>query len=350
MKRKIMKSAALAALCALPATALASPLGGLAIAVSPDGKTIATAGDSRTLYLIDAKDMTVKSRHWLESNMVALEYSKDGSKIVAEDSDGTLFLIDAATGKVSKQEKKAAQLSAARNADLAAALDANYSGNVVRFLSLSDLSVKGKVTLEKGDKVAAIGLNADGTRLAVWTEPKTDASETKNSSTPKELKGLDADEFKLKNDGKTSRVMVFKVPDGAKVSDNTVYYSSSTTGAKALFQGDDVLIVNYGNVNARVKADGAVSLFKTPGSFNYGIGFSADQKILLTGSLASGSVSKVGPELDGKEFKIDKMPGWPEYFKSFATAADGTGYGSTSGYRIVRIKPDGSLDKSFPIF
>jgi hypothetical protein len=29
---------------------------------------------------------------------------------------------------------------------------------------------------------------------------------------------------------------------------------------------------------------------------------------------------------------------------------DGTGYGSTSGYRLSRIKPDGTVEKTVPMY
>ncbi|MGE0087200.1 MAG: hypothetical protein AB7S75_22575 [Desulfococcaceae bacterium] len=76
---------------------------------------------------------------------------------------------------------------------------------------------------------------------------------------------------------------------------------------------------------------------------------SADQKIFMSGGLAHGTYTKIDG-MNKSEFKPDRLPGCPEYFKGFAVAADGTAYGSTSGYRIIRIKPGGTVDKSFPVF
>ena len=56
------------------------------------------------------------------------------------------------------------------------------------------------------------------------------------------------------------------------------------------------------------------------------------------------------PGLAGTTFKPDKLPSWPEYFKSFAVAADGTAYGATSAFRVIRVKPDGGFDKGFPAY
>lgn len=335
-------------LCLSSGIQAATPLGGLAVAISPDGKQMVAAGDNRVLYVINPENMEVTQRVWLETCILDLEFSKDGSKVLAEDTDGSLLLISAQDWSVIKKEPKAQQMSVAREANLAAGLSAESSGNTVRFFSLDDLSVTGKVTLAQGEKVASMGLDPQGERLAVWLTPIDDASEPKEKA-PTDLKGLEADEFKLKNDGKTSRLLIFKVADGSTIVDHKLYYSPSTGGTKVLFQGEAVLIVNYTNLNAQIDSQGAVTLFKLNNSFNYGIGFSADQQILLSGSLAVGTHTKT-ENLHQSEFKPDRLPGWPEYFKNFTVAPDGTAYGATSAYRIIKLKPGGAFDKSYPIF
>ncbi len=350
MRRPILLCLCLALLLVPASAALASnPLGGLAVALSPDGKVMAAAGDNRVLYVIDPAKMEVAQRNWLGTCIVDLEFNKDGSKLVAEDSDGTLHLIDAKTWNPVKKEAKAGKMSAARKADLGAGLNPDYNGQIIRFLSLNDLGAKGKVTLAKGEKVAALGLDPEGARLAVWLEPVTDDSEPKGGNPPADLKGLAADEFRLKNDGKTSRLLVFKVPGGEKQSEHKLYYSPSTSGAKILFKGDDVLVVNYTNLNAQINPKGEVTLFKLDNSFNYGIGISPDQQVLMTGGLADGTYTKVA-DMVKTSFRPDRLPGWPEYFKSFAVGADGAAYGATSGYRVIKIKPGGGFDKSYPVY
>jgi WD40 repeat protein len=350
MRRRMLLFLCLGLMLGLPPAALAStPLGGLAVALSPDGQVMVAAGDNRVLYVIDPAKMEVAQRLWLGTCIVNLEFNKDGGRVVAEDTDGTLHLIDAKTGNPVKKEAKAGKMSAARQADLAAGLNPDGDGHTIRFLSLTDLSVKGKVALAKGEKVAGLGLDPEGARLAVWLEPVNDDSEPKAGNPPAELKGLAADEFRLKNDGKTSRLLMFKVPEGSKLSEHKLFYSPSSGGTKIVFQGDNVLVVNYTNLNAQINPKGEVTLFRLDNSFNYGIGFSADQKVLMTGGLADGTYTKVA-DLARTRFRPDRLPGWPEYFKSFTVGADGTGYGATSGYRIIKIKPGGGFDKSYPVF
>ncbi len=330
-------------------TLAGTPLGGLAVAVSPVGDVLVAGGDSRTLLISNSAKMEITNRLWLGVTMVALNFNKDGSKLLVEDTDGTLYLVDAKTWKVVKSEKKISLMSVSQKADLVAGLDGDYNDPKVKFLSASDFSLKGTAALEKGKRVSSLGLNAAGTRLAVLFEAVTDDAEPNVTTTPPDLKGLDAEEFKLKNDGKTSRLVVFEVPSGKKITDNKLYYSPSGTGSKIYFDGDSAMLVNYGNLNATVTPEGTITLFKLRSSYNYGLGASADQKVILAGGLSSGTYINV----DGMKqttFDPDKIGGWPEYFKSFAVAADGTAYGSTSAYRVIRIKPDGSFDKSFPIY
>lgn len=327
----------------------ATPLGGLAVAVSPDGKRLVAAGDNRTLYFINSATMEVTGRHWLGTPILAISFNKAGDRIVAESTDEALLLIDAANGKLIKQEDKAGKVAIALEADLVVTRNPDHAGHVVRVLSLTDLSVKSSVNFDKNDKIAALGLSPDGKKVAAWTEPTTDDSEPKNTKVPEGVKGLEADEFRQRNDGKTSKLFTFNAADGSKLSEQKLYFSPSVNGTRIAFKGDNVLILNYTNLNANIDPKGEVTLFKLKNSFNYGIGLSPDQQTILSGGLADGTWFKPA-DMAQKTFKIDRMPGWPEYFKDFAFTAEGTGFGSTSGYRLIKINADGTFDKSYPVY
>lgn len=344
-----MVLAMLTVLLAGSAALAATPLGGLAVALSPAGTPLVAAGDSRVLYVMDAGKMEVSHRIWLGVCIVDLQFNRDGSVLLAEDTDGTIHAIDTKIWQVQKQMQKAGRMSAAPSADLIAGLNPDYNGHIIRFLSMTDLSEKGKVVFEKGQEVMSMGLDAAGGKLAVLLVSAADESEPKGAKPPADLKGLALEEFRLKNDGKTSMFMVFKVPDGTKVSEHKLWYSASSSGWKTLFHGDNALIINYSNLNAQISPSGDLSLFNLDNSFNYGMGMSADQKIFMSGGLSHGTYTKV-EGMNKSPFKPDRLPGWPEYFKSFAVAADGTAYGATSAYRIIRISPGGTADKSFPVF
>ena len=326
-----------------------TPLGGLAVALSPAGDVLVTAGDNRVLYVLDPATLEVIGRHWLGVDIVALHFNGDGSTLLLEDTDGTLHLYASTTWRPIKKMPKAQQLTVAAGAGLAAGLDPAYNGHVIRFFTMVDLAEVGRILFAKNEKVQALGLNAKGDRLAVLLESVDDTTEKKGEKAPADLKDLALEEFRLKNDGKTSVLKVFEAPRSVEIDTRKTYFSASATGCKLLFHGDIVLVVNYTNVNARIGPKGEVSLFKLENGYNYGLGFSADQSILMAGGLSDGTYTQVS-ELSQVRFQPDRMPGWPEYFKSFAVAPDGTAYGTTSGYRLLKIKAGGIFEKSVPVF
>ena len=123
-------------------------------------------------------------------------------------------------------------MTAANNLDLAAGLNPDYNGHVIRFLSMTDLGEKGQIAFPKGEKVAGrLGLDADGGRLAVLMESVNRRIRTqRRTKPPAELKDLALEEFKLKNDGKTAVLKVFKAPGGELLWEQKLYYSPSSVG------------------------------------------------------------------------------------------------------------------------
>lgn len=323
----------------------ASPLGGLAVGVSPDGKTVAAAGDNRTLYVMDAEQLTVKHRTWLARAVVQIAFNQSGDKLVTEDTQGCVQLFDVNDGKELGNLPNAANMCAAPAANLLAGV-ASSKGEIVLH-SLADLALKGKIALNKGDRVGAMTFDQEGKRLAVWFEPANDSEEAKDNKTPDGLNKLESAEFKLKHDGKTSWIRVFDAGNGALMWENKLWYSQSASGAQLMFKGDNVLIVNYNNINANIDPKGETTLFETKNSFNYGSGSGGN--ILLTGGLGNGTYMKVD-DFSAVSFKIDKLPGWPEYFKSFTADNNGVAYGGTSAYRLIRISGAGKDVKAVPVY
>ncbi len=322
-----------------------TPLGGLTVAISPDDLTIVTGGNNRVLYVMDAKSLAVKKRIWLKTSIWGLDFNKDGSKLLMEDTAGTISFINTKTWKLEKEVKKAFYLSPSMEANLCAAL--NSKGEII-FMSMNDGSLKGKVTLDK--KVAAFGINAKGDKVAVLSKDEKDADEkvVKYGDIPKDLKGVDRKEFQHKNDGKSAIFYIFDAPSGKELLRKKIYFITAT-GSQVLFDGEAVLILNYKNENAKIDSQGKTKMFQLLNSYNYGIGLSGNQESVCTGGLAKATYTKV-KGLESKEFKIDKINGWPEYFKGFAFDSEGNAYGTTSAYRIFKIKPDGTVAKAVPVY
>jgi hypothetical protein len=327
-----------------------TPLGGLAVALSPDGSTLVAGGDNRTLYVLDAESLEVKTRVWVGHSLLGLSFNKDGSAVVAEDTSGTMHLFDAVDCTVKGEVEKMEKLSVARDSDLAAGLDADFKGNIIRFVSLTDGSEQGKVVFDKENRVLCFGLNAGGDTLVVLGKATDDEGEPKvlSGDIPKELKGFDRDTFEQKNDGRTAVVHWFKVPGGEKIAEQKVFFTSTST-TRLFFAGEDALIINYANENARITRDGSVEMFELENSYNYGIGASVDQGVILTGGLRTATVTKTG-DMGTLGFETGTLPGWPEYFKAFSANAEGPCYGSTSAYRIIKFDRSGEVLQEAPCF
>jgi hypothetical protein len=322
-----------------------APLGGLAVAVSPDAGTIVTGGDNRVLYVMDGASLEVKQRIWMEATLVSMHFNKNGNRLLIEDTSSTIHFLDTAKWVVERQVKKATSLSAARSADLCAG---RYSSKEIQIFSMNDGVEKCKVKIDH--PIAAFGLNPDGTRLAVFSKFIEDKSEPVIASKdiPKDLKGLDKNIFKEKNDGKASMFYLFEVPTGKQLFSAKTFYSTRSKST-VFFDGNTVMVTNYSNINAKIGPDGKSEIFELMNSYNYGMGISPDHKWLGTGGLARGTYTTVNG-LGRVEFKIPKLAGWPEYFKDFAFDAQGNAYATTSAFRLIKIKPGGKVDKAVAVY
>jgi WD40 repeat protein len=221
--------------------------------------------------------------------------------------------------------------------------------NAVIVYSLEDGKEVSRIPMDEKVKIVALGFDAAGETLAVLFDGEKDDSETKVSSSdvPKELRGLDRDRFVQENDGEISQLKVYEAKSGAAKWELSTFYS--TSGSTILgFRKDAVVVVNFSNDNAIIQADGTVELFEMPSSFNYGMGFSPDQKLLMGGGLAHGSFRNME---DGTtlEYKTSRLPGWPEYFKGFCSGPDGAVYGTTTGYRLIKVSPAGQILSETPV-
>jgi hypothetical protein len=166
---------------------------------------------------------------------------------------------------------------------------------------------------------------------------------------PRALTGLAREEFRLKNDGQVSTLRTLEVSSRKVLRERTLWYTSDSDTTLLAVAGDVTWVLNFGNVCARIAADGTTKLFATDLVFNHGLGASGDGKVLVAGGLRAGSY---GPPEGGKRvaFAIDRLPGAAEYFAAFAVPAGGGAYGVTSASRVVRLSKEGKVEKVVPVF
>jgi WD40 repeat protein len=337
-------------LLAVPAGARGPRWNGLeAIAVTPDGKTLAVAGHNRTVYVLDAATLSVKRRFWVAGRVGFLAFNRDGRRLLVEDDSESLQFFDTAGWKVLETVPRCSGAVVSATADLVAVRDRSALRNDrLRFLSLSDGKVKGEIELE--ERASAYAFSPDGKRLVLLTASREgDEEKVPISKAPAELSELERKEFRLKHDGRVSTLRTLEVPSGKAVRQVQLWYTSDSDSTRLVVRGERTWVLNFNNTCARIDAKGKTRLFETGLLFNHGLGTSGDGKLLVCGGMGEGLY---GPIEGGKRiaFKIEALPGREEVFAGFAVAADGTAYGVTSAFRVVRIGKDGKVSKVAPVF
>jgi len=352
LRRVLLAATALLGLCfAPPATEAATPKGALgAIAVSPDGTTLAAAGDNHALYLIDPATLEVRQRIYLGSNPQELWYSADGKTlaVLTLDDEVRLLSTDDWSVKATLPEVYYAAHAAAADALVLLGRSKKTDGvshTPLRVASLAD----GSVTLEaqvQGDFVG-LAARADAGGFVLLTKGVKDESEAK-AETPKDLKGAEKESFEQQHDGNSAEILVLD-GGGAETARVKSWFSQSGS-LTGVHDGGHAHFLGYGNENLTVNLDGSiVGLFQGPTSYNYGIGVAPDQARVALGGLRDGSLVTLADQA-AVTFRLDDLPGWPEYYKGFAFAPDGSVYAGTTSYRIVHIGADGSLLLAKPVF
>ena len=323
-----------------------------AIAVSPDGATVVASGNPRTFYVLDADTLEVKDRVWHGYNPLRLYWTKDGSRLALYHTDDIVTFFDAASLKeVGKTEKFNAHCFAAG----AGKLITMHSGSkkdekypiTLTVYSLATGEKTASTVLSYTVPVGDIACSPDGAQIAIASKQyDTDTEEKKNP--PKDMAREDQPEFKKRNDAKAMWIGWFD-GDLNKGAEYESWFSDS--GASLFFIKDGkALWFDNSTENVAFQADGTIEMKKldNAGSFYGGLA-GADHSFFLSGTLGKGYKVETAT-LSETEFKFpDRLEGWPEYLYGFAVAPDGTIYGGTSAYRMMKISPDGKVLDMKPV-
>jgi WD40 repeat protein len=322
--------------------------GGLeAVAVSPDGKVVAAGGQNRVLYLLDAGSLAVKQRLWLGARVGNLAFSGDGRRLAVLDDADVLRLVDLATGKEAARLPGASGLVA--GPDRVVVHDTGIvSKGILRIYSLADLKEVARVELPH--RPAGYTFAASGKQVVVLsysergTEKYVPATEV-----PVELTGLDRLTFRQRHDGLESLLEVRDLATGKVLKQQRLWYTSDSDSTLLAQVGETTLVFNRANVCARIEAGGKTSLFRTELFLNHGLGVSPDGKRLVAGGL---NVGYSGPAQGGPavKFTVAPLPGQAEYFARFAVRDDGTAYGVTTAFRVVKVDRDGKIEKVAAVY
>ncbi len=320
-----------------------------AVAVSPDGRTVLAAGDNRVLYVLDAAGLTVQKRVWLGINPLEIHYSADGGTFVLHDSKGALRFYDSASLKLKTEVSGVEKVALAEQADVIFSIGrvrgrGEEARTPLRAYSMST----GRPVLDKTVNSALTGLGVDADARRIFAISKSiKSNEEMVQKPPSNLAGAARETFRMQNDGKVSQLLAFDV-EGKELGRHTSWYSTTRQADLVPF-GNILRVITFSSFNVQFTLGSMESkLYQDKNSFNYGIGYSIKNKLLVTGGLANGTVTQLDTG-EQRGFRINRIGGWPEYFKGFAVAADGTIYGTTTAYRLVRISPDGAV-KAVPVY
>jgi hypothetical protein len=327
--------------------AAAARAGGLeAVAVSPDGKVIATGGQNRVVYLLDAGSFRVTGRLWVGARIVNLTFSSDGRRLAVADDADVLRLIELDKGKTIAQVGEVIVLAAL--GDRVLVRDAPLvSRGVLRQYSLANLKELAKVDLPY--RPAGCTFTADGKRLVVLssslegTEKRVPATEV-----PIELSGLARETFRQKYDGLESLLEERDTATGKLLEQRRLWYTSDSDSTVLVRHGDVTRVYNRANVCARI-APGETTLFRTELFLNHAVGISPDGKRRVVGGSGEGYTR---PLAGGKavRFALDALPGQAEYFARFAVRDDGSAHGVTTAYRLVKISREGKVERVAAVY
>ncbi len=321
----------------------ATPIGGLAVAASPDGKHVIAAGDNRVFYEIDAATLKVKRRVLFGRPVVKMAFSGDGKRLIVE-STNAISLVDPATLKPTRTIENADYLSVAPQVGLAAYRTRSRPASV-RVINLATGKDVAAIEYEVRAGLTAIGLSPDGKRLLIFGSGKKDDAEKEvpRKDRPKDLKGAARTEYNHKHDGRMAPFRIVDVTTGKNILRGKSWICPGG-GTQVTWAGPEAFVSTYGNDNVRVAKDGTIHYFAMANSYNYGMGSSVSGDALLAGGLRRGSRTAL-PSLKATTFELKSVPGFPEYWKSFSFNSSGVGFGTTSAFRLARISADGKIEQ-----
>ncbi len=322
-----------------------SAIDGLALALNPNGETLVAAGDNRTIYSIDANSLEVIGRTYFGSTINKMAYSPDGSVLYVQDSEPNIYILDAETFETKSKLAGYGMMQISNEAQRLVAINLDYGGDTLAVFDISEnkLNSLAEVSFDKDDDISSMGINAAGTQVAIFFDDVDSETEEKVSwsDIPDEYKGFEKDIYSEQHDGKEARFLLLSTPELDVLADYVSFYTPYSKEF-VFFQGDDVLITSSNNENARYKLNGDVEMWEWDGvSSSYAEAVSADHSVLVVGGYAEGTIYNV-ENASGFSFELDDIPGASEYFTDFAVAADGSVYGTTTGYRIAKVKLAGA--------
>ena len=329
------------------------PVDGIsAITVSPDGATIVASGEPRTFYVIDSATLKVKDRIWHGYSPLRLNWSKDGKTIGLFHTDDIFTFFDAVTLKETVSTEKFSDHCIAGETETLVTM---LSGPVRDGKSAVTLATYSLATGEKlktvdfdyTAQVVSVSCSADGNDIVLATREYDSESEEKKDP-PKDMAREQQPEFRKRNDAKVMWIGWFD-GDLNKGPEYESWFSSTKANLSFVRNGKAYWLRNSSE-NAEFARDGSLKMFALDKAASfYGELASVDNSYFLVGTLGKGQIVQTDTMAETEFAFPDRLKGWPEYLYGFGIAPDGTIYGGTSAYRMIKVSPQGQVQEIKPI-
>ena len=342
-------AAALALSLAVPFTASAdTPANGIGgIAVSPDGKTVLAAGDTRVVYVLDAATMEVKDRVYTGTTVVWMTYRQDGKVVFARDTSGVLTAVDTSTFKPVWQLKgtQTADYALAANL-LAVTVRKKYNEYLARTIDANTFETKSETALPVKFYPRGQGISIDGLKMVVTSSSRRVKDEERKRP-PSDMRGLERNVFRHKHDQYGSQIAQIDLTTGQTEITDSWWYSSRPKHIHVTMGGATVL--GYTSDNATIAPSGEVTMIDAGSRSQYSAMTMPAGDAYVIGAMRQISLKKAGSD-SAQVFKLKRMAGWPEYVLRFTTGPNGKIYASTNAYRVIVLDPAAGTIKAHAVY
>ena len=344
--RSMLTAAATALLLSTATIATAdTPAGGIGgVAVNPANDTVLVAGDTRTIYVLDRTNMQVQNRVYVGTTIVWMAYNADGTMVFTRDTDGKLDVRDAISLEVKWSVDRTEGVDYAPISNQLAYIKRDRKNGVLTVLNAADFTEIGKHDLGEMSP-NHVAMSPEGLRAVVMSRSEKRESEEKDRASS-DLKGIIRSKYNQEHDQRGAKIATVDLLLG-QVSVVESWYKSDNIKDMRV-SPSTAYVLSYTDEMAQIATDGTVEIIDSGARNHYGAGTTPGMDAIVSGSLKSITVKPLASDA-AQVFKLDDLPGWPEYVIRFTNTPDGKILAGTTAYRLIELDPAAGAVKAHPV-